>query len=481
MIRRMAGRGSGLLVGLDRDERGTISIVSVFAVMLLTMLLGMVMNVGRHADGKIRMQNAADAAAYSGGTVIARGMNTLAFSNHLLFDVFALTAFMREAEAGNSAVYVPEILAAWTRVGSAFSGSGFPKFDRLGPAIIQKASLEQDLVRTYSRWAAASSERILPMLEEILEKELIPEFQRALVEAIPDIAQEAAMQVALRSGRPDRGRGPLRGVLWRSSGMPVCGASDLLDRTLPVVDPVGDTLVNQTDCAATARRQRRQLAHKYLRDWNNDSLHFFDRHAKMCQFSSLWRSFTCGYCNELLEVAYPDSNLPHLIRTKRHDVIDGNTHLQQYFTFLGVVYWQQLPEMLPGLFQNPTDNDAVAYAEVRMFIPRRRLVWASSAQGVFRLSIGGVPGEFPDISAGEEPRDDTDDEERWFVVRQPRVSTSWDLLNQHWTVNLVPATMPALTTILQTVPNLPEFSGEDVELPNLGSLTTDEISRISPH
>ena len=70
--------------------------MSVFALMLLTMLLGMVMNVGRQVDGKIRMQNSADAAAYSGGVVLARGMNTLSFTNHLLCDVFAMTAFLRD-------------------------------------------------------------------------------------------------------------------------------------------------------------------------------------------------------------------------------------------------------------------------------------------------------------------------------------------------------------------------------------------------
>lgn len=90
------------LRSLHRNQQGTISILSVFAVMLLTMLLGMVMNVGRHVDGKLRMQNAADAAAYSGGVVIARGMNTLAFTNHLLCDVFAVTAFLREARDRNA-------------------------------------------------------------------------------------------------------------------------------------------------------------------------------------------------------------------------------------------------------------------------------------------------------------------------------------------------------------------------------------------
>src|SRR5579862_3916421 len=55
----------GLLRRVHEDQRGTISIVSVFAVLFLMMLLGMVMNVGRHVDGKLRMQNAADSAAYS--------------------------------------------------------------------------------------------------------------------------------------------------------------------------------------------------------------------------------------------------------------------------------------------------------------------------------------------------------------------------------------------------------------------------------
>ena len=64
-----------LPLALHRDERGVISILTVFAMLMLTALLGMVMNVGRQVDGKIRMQNAADAAAYSGGVVLARGMN----------------------------------------------------------------------------------------------------------------------------------------------------------------------------------------------------------------------------------------------------------------------------------------------------------------------------------------------------------------------------------------------------------------------
>src|SRR5208282_4561553 len=144
---------SAAIVRLHRDERGSMSIVSVFAVMFLIMLLGMVMNVGRHVDGKLRMQNAADAAAYSGGVVLARGMNTLAFTNHMLCDVFAVTAFLREAKYQNSASYftsaTPSILAAWSNVAKVFSSSGFPKFAALGSGIQQKVPMEQQMIDNY--------------------------------------------------------------------------------------------------------------------------------------------------------------------------------------------------------------------------------------------------------------------------------------------------------------------------------------------
>ena len=154
---------------LHRDERGSMSIVSVFAVMFLAMLLGMVMNAGRHVDGKLRMQNAADSAAYSGGVVLARGMNTLAFTNLMLCDVFAVDAFLREARDQNSASYTSQILAAWNKVAGQFSASGYPKFTALGSAIQQKTPLEQQMVNSYSTWAKSVSDQVLPLMEEILQ------------------------------------------------------------------------------------------------------------------------------------------------------------------------------------------------------------------------------------------------------------------------------------------------------------------------
>ncbi len=503
-INQLAAAVVRLPMRLHRDQRGTISIVSVFAVILLTMLLGMVMNVGRQVDGKVRTQNAADAAAYSGGLVMTRGMNNLAFTNHLLADVFALTAFMREARDRNAESYTDEILAAWENVGAVFAGSGFPKFDDLGSAIVQKVPYEQRLVNTWGEWSAATSELVLPMLEEILREELIPEYQRAVVEAFPDIAQAAAREVALRHGAVGGRREEMLAVLWRSSGEPVGGESELSDPSLPVVDPVagsgggtctclccgggnaaGGSGVQQggdsQDYASTASKQRRRLAYHYLRQWNSQAMTMFDRKAKMCQFGALWRSFSRGQLKVLLD-EYPRSNLPHVIRTAKSRIVDANEHLEEDFTFLAVVYRRKVPDMTPKLFGNPMGNDMLTYAAVRMFVPRRRLVWRRySPGGPPPIQLGGVPGEFRYFTGTSDPGPGQQSGDARWIVGRESVPTHWDLLNQHWTCQLVPAEMTNLSAILQTPPPLGFSNGDEVVTPELGGVSSEEIARVSPH
>ncbi|RMF98344.1 MAG: hypothetical protein D6741_09545 [Planctomycetota bacterium] len=468
------------LCRLHADQRGVMSIVSVFTLLLLTILLGMVMNVGRAVDGKIRLQNAADAATYSGGAVIARGMNALAFTNHLMCDVFALTAFMREARDRNAEQFVPAILDAWEAEGPVFGTSGFPKFEALAPAITQKVPLERQLVQSFGDWGAAASAMILPTLEYILANELIPEYQRSVVATFPDMAQAAVLETARRHGNPDNGRGELLGVLWRTNGVPVGGSYEYFDRTLPVVDPVLDMMPNQAEYLARARDQRKSLARRYLNAWNNEAMRFFDREAKMSQFGSLWRSFTCGQLEQLLE-EHEFTNLPFLIRTEKDDVVDSTAHLEEEFTFLGVVYWKPMRPIFPGFFSHTLDSDSIAYAQVRVFVPRRRLVWLYDPPGGGGPQlIGGIPGDFPELP-GDEPEEPVDPESgHWYVGRE-RVPEAWNLLTQHWTTNLVPATSPAWPTVLQTQPTLPVFAGRQIRLPNLSGLDADDLQQISPH
>src|SRR5688572_15711413 len=40
---------------LHRDERGAISVLTVFVVFMFTIIMAMIVNVGRHIDDKLRM------------------------------------------------------------------------------------------------------------------------------------------------------------------------------------------------------------------------------------------------------------------------------------------------------------------------------------------------------------------------------------------------------------------------------------------
>lgn len=492
---------------VHHDQRGSISIASVFALLLLVFLLGMVMNSGRQVDQKVKMQNAADASTYAGGVVLTRGMNTLAFTNHLLFDVFALTAYMREARDQSAQSLTPEILDQWAKTAPEFGGSQFPELKALATAIPQKVPLEREMIRTFSVWAAAASDMMLPVLEEILANRRIPEFQRALVESTPRLAQVAADEVARRHGQawPQsiRPQSPgLRGVLWRTDGEPVGGASEAERRTLPVVDPVEDMPPDRDDYMDLARRQRKRYANIYLRQWNSESLRAFDVYARMSQFSNLWRIFTCGQLEKLLEEDYPDTNLPHLIRDTLNDVIDNdiddvavgdvdgiNAHLERDFMFVGVVYREKIGDRIPGVFENPIETDTQAYAQIMLFVPRRRLIMASrrldQQQQNSGENSGAVPGgesvPLPVPGAQQPPPPDgSENEVEWYVTRQSsaRHPSQWDLINQNWTMQMVPATTPALAEILSTSP---ESIGVEANVPDLRRLTEEDLRWISNH
>lgn len=498
---------------------------------MFTMLLMMIVNVARHADDKIKMQNAADASAYSGGVVLARGMNSIAYTNHLLCDVFAVTAFLREGRDRNAEQPVPEILDAWQQAGKKLLQADFIKFKLLGTAIIGKTWNERQLVTAFGDMTEEASRLALPVFESILEEELIPEFQRAVIRTIPELAQQSAGEVAFRHGLRQRdlerleagrlpaadrvGRGRQYGVLWRTRVEPVGfdTEDDPRTRTLPVVDPSPTgtdfwSLENSERYALIAIEQRRKLSRHYLELWNRDKLRVFDRYAKMSNFSNLWRIYTCGQLEKLLTIEYPLRNLPMLIRmtdrqlalTEAFDhaeldelfeldlaalrsqgFIDQDTvdrHLEENFQFVGVVYREHLDEMGPRLFRNPLSrqSDALAYAQVSLFVPSPRHVLSRVQPRGVQIDLGGTFGVEGVLDQPEpEQAPDENAPRRWVTENWP---THWDLFNQNWTVKLVPATAAAVPDILQTDPG-----GEiaPFRLPRLDGVTIREIKRVSGH
>lgn len=431
---------------LHGDQNGSMSIVSVFSVILLAAVLGMVINVGRHADRKVKLQNAADSAAYSGGVVLARGMNTLAFTNHLLCDVFAMTAYLREARQRRAELLAGPVLDTWEGVGPVFAGAPFPKFAALGEAIPQKVALERDLVAAFGAKNAALSEQVLPVMEEILAQEMIPEFQHAVRQSIPTLAAAATNEIARRHGEAGvglTGGEPMSAILWRTHVLAVGGEGELWRPTLPAVDPVYEHSGNQPRYQDTARRQRRSYANLYLRQLNDRSLRDFDRIGKMSQFANLWRGFTQGELERLLTEEYPERNLPCVLREDAGDAFNQNERLERDFMFVGAVYWPPMPERLPGLFRNPLDGDDMAFAQVYLTPPRPRLIWRPT--------------------------------QPWWVARQ-NSPLHWDLMNQNWSVQLVPATSRALPAIVQTVP-----PGSSLRRQDLGGIGVEEFRRINTH
>jgi len=530
------------LADLPRNERGAISVLTVFAVFLFTILLVLIMNVGRQIDDKLRMQNAADAAAYSSGVVVARGMNALAFCNHLECEVFAITAYLREGRDRHSDPFVPEILAAWSRAGSIFSSagaaSGYTKFQRLGEAIVEKVPVEQQMVDAFSEMTYHQSRMTLPIFESILmgpnadpattgggydhdpEGGYLPRFQRAILQTIPTIALAAADDIAQRYGQgvANQHQGqPLRSLIWKMSAEPIALGNEFDPwlRTIPAVDPspMGydyAALIPKQDCyRAISRTVRDQLAHHYLAEWiDHWQTSYFEwprnrsfarvaqgaTTAKMSNYINLFRIFACGQLDQLLNVEFPDTNLPFILRDPPNfpdacwvqtdpnitppcpppEPLLPQTQKKDY-RLIATAYSPHLATMFPGLYRNPLATNggsyAVTFAEAAVFLPRGRFVSPWTCHDQCLGTEGGrrffttCCGNCYDASPGAWDRYTLSVTSPDYVyglffaglraasypARRERFG-QWDLFNQNWTVKLVPATSGEVLDVLPQHP-----------------------------
>ena len=82
----------GALLRFHPCQAGSMPLASIFVLMFLLMMVGLVGNVGRTSRLKVEAQNAADAVAYSASVTMARGMNALAHAQHLSGELAAIGA-----------------------------------------------------------------------------------------------------------------------------------------------------------------------------------------------------------------------------------------------------------------------------------------------------------------------------------------------------------------------------------------------------
>src|SRR5690349_19567357 len=80
-------------------RRGMMSYVALVALIFFTALFALLMDNSRVVVEKIEAQNAADAAAYSSALWLARGMNAVTATNHLMGEMMSLVV-VHEAIAG---------------------------------------------------------------------------------------------------------------------------------------------------------------------------------------------------------------------------------------------------------------------------------------------------------------------------------------------------------------------------------------------
>jgi hypothetical protein len=71
-----------------------LSLASLFVVLGFLVLIGLLGNAGMTTARKLETQNAADAAAYSAGVEMARGMNAVTAANHMMGELTALVVLI---------------------------------------------------------------------------------------------------------------------------------------------------------------------------------------------------------------------------------------------------------------------------------------------------------------------------------------------------------------------------------------------------
>ena len=436
---------SSSLHARHRSRGGILFLVSLFVMLGMTMLLVAIINIARQIDDKVRRQNAADAATRSGAGMLARGMNQVAFANHLEGDVFALAALTYGLEG-----------------------------------------IDDPYARQYAP--------LRPLFEQILAERAVGEYRFDVLQQTPLLAQQTAGEISRRHGLPNGagGGGPtgststLNALLWTNQ-LVVIGNDPSLEtgyatRTLPVIDlerdlPPQDAGVPLDPTIAALQQdavdERNRMARGALSAWLAEIRYYYYRMDPLNPppMPPQIRDRSEERLRQLLEDEYTTNNIPAMFRPDNgNPLTSGND--PRYFEYVGVVYGQHRAEEGTALFQSPLrrTSNPLAYAQARVFVPKRREQFRNlSYTGTNGTLVEEIGWEVYYTSLGGSrsgPYPNTDD---W--------PQDWNTFTQNWTVQLVPATSQAVPVLLQTPP--PGVQG--FQMPNLTGTDWQQFNLLNTH
>ena len=153
----------------------------------------------------------------------------------------------------------------------------------------------------------------------------------------------------------------------------------------------------------------------------------------MSQFMGLFRTAACAQLDKLLNLEFPNTNVPMILRN-----FDQPPDLESAYMYVAVVYRRHVEAMAPRFFRNPLDatSDGQTFTEVSLFIPQRRHVCCPWSWPQTRYDQFGNPYTV-------------------WIENMEGLSHEWSTFNQNWTAKLVPATAEVIPDILATNPGGP--------------------------
>ena len=395
-----------------RDETGVISLLTVFVLLGLTMLLLAMINIAKQIDGKVRRQNAVDAATRSAASSIARSMNAIAFANYLEADVFAI------------------------------------------------ASLLYGLEGTETPWTAQYAP-LRPLFDQMLAERAVSLFRSEVILRAPDLSQRTMREILRRHGIRQQAleaeqTGGAAGISSSTFQGTVFAEMDNVDATAGAWSlPVEDLEQIPSPRMIEAVQWRDRMARQCLGSWIAELQRALD--ARQLRMPSGLTTRAWSRLNELLETHFPNANIPALIGAMGADPLQ--------FQFVGFAYGPHVSEVAPRMYRNPvrTNADAVVFAEARVFVPRSRYRWWTGRyvrdDGALVESLGWITR----ITTPEGTVTESDNRDGW--------PQAWDTFNQNWTAQLVPATSRKIPAFLSSgqagrVPNLGATAAEQFQLLN---------------